>query len=266
MGPIVDRTKENLVSTDNGIIMARHRLRKAVHRAARQGRAAAGPHARASAGAIGRAGAAARSAVQGRDEGRPDRAARRQADLGLTRCRTIATTCSRPTTPPARGAGRSITRRCWGAAPARRRRKRRRSGCNIPNSSHPHLAHLCAGSSGGRGDVRGDRGPLEQRAFPDLDGPGQGRSQRPLLRRICRCRHPDGSPADLNAEIDGADVVVLLATTGESEGAAEVIARECFNRKIMCAGLALGAGRVRGRRGPGGELDAPVCAGAGGGQ
>ncbi len=30
MGPICDRTKENLVSTDNGIIMARHRLRKAV--------------------------------------------------------------------------------------------------------------------------------------------------------------------------------------------------------------------------------------------
>ena len=30
MGPIADRSKENLVSTDNGIIMARHRLRKAV--------------------------------------------------------------------------------------------------------------------------------------------------------------------------------------------------------------------------------------------
>jgi phthalate 4,5-dioxygenase len=30
MGPIVDRTKENLVSTDNGIIMARQKLRKAV--------------------------------------------------------------------------------------------------------------------------------------------------------------------------------------------------------------------------------------------
>jgi hypothetical protein len=29
MGSITDRTKENLVSTDNGIIMARHRLRKA---------------------------------------------------------------------------------------------------------------------------------------------------------------------------------------------------------------------------------------------
>src|SRR5204862_5762573 len=30
MGPNVDRTKENLVSTDNGIIMARHRLLRAV--------------------------------------------------------------------------------------------------------------------------------------------------------------------------------------------------------------------------------------------
>jgi len=30
MGPIVDRTKENLVSTDNGIIMARNRLRKSI--------------------------------------------------------------------------------------------------------------------------------------------------------------------------------------------------------------------------------------------
>jgi phthalate 4,5-dioxygenase len=30
MGPICDRTKENLVSTDNGIIMARHRLLRAV--------------------------------------------------------------------------------------------------------------------------------------------------------------------------------------------------------------------------------------------
>jgi hypothetical protein len=30
MGPVVDRTKENLVSTDNGIIMARHRLLRAI--------------------------------------------------------------------------------------------------------------------------------------------------------------------------------------------------------------------------------------------
>ena len=37
MGPIVDRTKENLVSTDNGIIMARHRLLRAA-KALREGR------------------------------------------------------------------------------------------------------------------------------------------------------------------------------------------------------------------------------------
>jgi hypothetical protein len=30
MGPVVDRTRENLVSTDNAIIMARHRLRRAI--------------------------------------------------------------------------------------------------------------------------------------------------------------------------------------------------------------------------------------------
>jgi hypothetical protein len=30
MGPIQDRSKENLTSTDNGVIMARIRLRKAV--------------------------------------------------------------------------------------------------------------------------------------------------------------------------------------------------------------------------------------------
>jgi phenylpropionate dioxygenase-like ring-hydroxylating dioxygenase large terminal subunit len=37
MGPIVDRTKENLVSTDNGIIMARHRLLRATRALVEQG-------------------------------------------------------------------------------------------------------------------------------------------------------------------------------------------------------------------------------------
>jgi len=37
MGPIVDRTKENLVSTDNGIIMARHRLLHALKALVDQG-------------------------------------------------------------------------------------------------------------------------------------------------------------------------------------------------------------------------------------
>ena len=37
MGPIVDRAKENLVSTDNGIIMTRHRLLRALKALAEQG-------------------------------------------------------------------------------------------------------------------------------------------------------------------------------------------------------------------------------------
>jgi hypothetical protein len=37
MGPIVDRAKENLVSTDNGIIMARHRLIRAAKALAQKG-------------------------------------------------------------------------------------------------------------------------------------------------------------------------------------------------------------------------------------
>jgi hypothetical protein len=58
--------------------------------------------------------------------------------------------------------------------------------------------------------------------------------------------HPDGAAADLDAELAGADVVVLLATDGSSESAAEVIARECFKRKIMCAGIALKRGTSAG--------------------
>ena len=58
--------------------------------------------------------------------------------------------------------------------------------------------------------------------------------------------HPNGAAAFLDEELAGADIVVLLATDGSSEAAAEVIARECFKRKIMCAGIAL-------KRGPSSE-------------
>ncbi len=53
MGPVVDRTKENLVSTDNGIIMARHRLLRAL-KAMEKGEHAARHRRRASARALGR--------------------------------------------------------------------------------------------------------------------------------------------------------------------------------------------------------------------
>ncbi len=54
--------------------------------------------------------------------------------------------------------------------------------------------------------------------------------------------HPGGEAADLDVELTGADIVVLLATDGSSKAAAEIIAKECFKRKIMCAGIALRRG------------------------
>lgn len=54
---------------------------------------------------------------------------------------------------------------------------------------------------------------------------------------------PDGHAVRLSDEITGADVVVLLASSGRNVGAAEVIAREAYGRKIMLAGLALAQGR-----------------------
>lgn len=61
--------------------------------------------------------------------------------------------------------------------------------------------------------------------------------------RDLRLSHPDGAAADLISELEGADVAVLLASEGTSEGTAEIIARACYDRNIMCAALALGRGR-----------------------
>ncbi|MGB3407518.1 MAG: hypothetical protein WBA67_08485 [Jannaschia sp.] len=57
--------------------------------------------------------------------------------------------------------------------------------------------------------------------------------------------NPEGSAVDLLSELDGADVVVLLATNGTGEAAAKTIAQECQVRNILCAGLALGRGNPR---------------------
>ena len=114
MGPIIDRTKENLVSTDNGIIMARHRLLRAL-KAMEKGETAARRRAGAPEGALGRGRAAAGPALQGRRQGGADRAAGQVARDGL-----IAIPASRP---PHGAAGRSAEpsrseRRCRAKAPA----------------------------------------------------------------------------------------------------------------------------------------------------
>lgn len=53
---------------------------------------------------------------------------------------------------------------------------------------------------------------------------------------------PDGSRTSLAAEIEGADVVVMLASAAANVAAAEVIAREAYRRRIMIAALALADG------------------------
>ena len=53
---------------------------------------------------------------------------------------------------------------------------------------------------------------------------------------------PGGEPALLSEELRGANAVVLISSSDTNGGAAEVIAREAYHRKIMTVGLALGAG------------------------
>lgn len=50
---------------------------------------------------------------------------------------------------------------------------------------------------------------------------------------------PHGAKAILSEELDGADVVVLLASSLADSNAAEIIAREAHRRRIMVAALAL---------------------------
>lgn len=59
------------------------------------------------------------------------------------------------------------------------------------------------------------------------------------LARDLPLSHPDGTVALLDEEIEGADVVIMISALGRQTGAAEVVAREAYNRKIMLAGLVL---------------------------
>jgi len=57
-----------------------------------------------------------------------------------------------------------------------------------------------------------------------------------LLRSI------DGTPAVLSSELDGAHVVVMVATQDSGAGCAYAIGKACWERAVMTAGLVLGDG------------------------
>ncbi len=55
----------------------------------------------------------------------------------------------------------------------------------------------------------------------------------------------DGSDARLSDELDGADVVVMIAAAGGASDAAAVIGNACFIRGIMTTGLIVASGGDR---------------------
>jgi len=57
---------------------------------------------------------------------------------------------------------------------------------------------------------------------------------------------PEGRSVRLSEELKGADVAVMVATTGKSAEAAAVIGNACFVRSIMTTGLIVAKGGRRG--------------------
>jgi hypothetical protein len=59
-------------------------------------------------------------------------------------------------------------------------------------------------------------------------------------------RGTDGAPSNLLAELDDADVVIMVATTEADSAAATIIGAACTVRAIMTAGLVIGEGTLIG--------------------
>ena len=53
-------------------------------------------------------------------------------------------------------------------------------------------------------------------------------------------RDTDGAPSNLLAELEDADVVIMVATTEADAAAATIIGAACTVRAIMTAGLVIG--------------------------
>ena len=79
--------------------------------------------------------------------------------------------------------------------------------------------------------------PWHDARFLISDGPGGGADADIPLRVI------DGPGSTLSAELDAADVAIVVATSDRGAPAASAIARECDRRGIMTAALIVG-GRI----------------------
>jgi hypothetical protein len=102
MGPIIDRTKENLVSTYNGIIMARHCLLRAAKALVENGRYAARRRSRTPASTLGVGDPAAGAVIQGRCARGAHRAPGGRAGVGVSTIEERAPSSGRPALSTAR--------------------------------------------------------------------------------------------------------------------------------------------------------------------
>ena len=230
MGPIVDRTKERLVSSDTGIIKARQKLRKAVEALRDDGVDSAGRRSRAPPRPLGRDRATAGGVVHRlRARGRR-RAPGRRPHVGVTRSARYS---SRVAPGPRRRGGalpdrpahrrpvarivalddgaadvvRRVAGRPWQGArfyPAKRRRRAARATCfsaaqaepsrASPRSSPTPTSRSCSRPPGGA--------PKLPRRSPSLRAP-RDHDRRPGPRRPADVAAPSSGAPAVRASPDG---------------------------------------------------------------
>ena len=218
MGPIVDRTKERLVSADSGIIKARRKLLSARWRCARRAR-----RRRASTRPTTGSGRprsccprSGRSWTSCPRRGHRD--PRRPADVGLRLTMAnrplLANSCAMAAT--AAEARFRIDAKPQTPRATQRRRPRRRGDGAGPGAGRP-----------GRGTPRGSYG------LPDGSPAGEH-------WRTSQLRTVHGESVRLCEELAEADFVMMIATEGRGAAAATAIGDACTLRGIMTAGVILG--------------------------
>ena len=215
MGPIVDRTKENLVSTDNGIIMARHRLLRAA-KADGEGRDAARrrpAHQRV------------RSAAVVLPPDQPFKDAAKEALTVRAAWRTLRSE---------RGAVCSANRHASPSAAEARFR------VDAPNSRPRAIKVIALDRPSERVVKRLAQRPGTGATFFTASAFGE-RAARTANASPGWLSDLAGRTKDLIDEVNSADLVVMVAAGGESAQAASIIGEACSLKRVMTTALVLGA-------------------------
>ena len=217
MGPIVDRTKERLVSADSGIIKARQKLQRAVEALRDKGITPPGVDPGAPPRPVGgRRAAAGRLVPRGRREDLSG-ARRRAAVVGMT--------APRPTDPRQQ-------LRAGGDRP-----RRRATASTVRSAGAGRAHHRARRRAPTRSSTDSAPAPGADARFFTLAEPvGDVGDVDP----ICGAARHRRRAVQLLAELEDADVVIMVATTEADAAAATIIGAACTVRGIMTAGLVIG--------------------------